>query len=276
MTVQRSTETLPTALERAAGLARRLATAPGVIFLDYDGTLSPIAPRPEDAVLDADVREIVRRLADRWPVAIVSGRDLDDVRALVALDEAAYAGSHGFDIAGPSGSALRHQVGTDYLPTLHRIAQTLEHSLAGVPGARLERKRFTVAVHFRLVANDDRARIDAAVDAALKDTPALRKTTGKAVYELRPRLDWDKGRAVRWLVEHTSVPADRVMYIGDDDTDEDAFQALGTEDAGIIVTATPGRTHAQYRLSDPGEVAAFLAEILRLARGEQATLSRWM
>src|SRR6266571_596282 len=106
---------IPSALEHlqeVAGGSGRVA-----VFLDYDGTLTPIASQPEDAWLADSMRQTLRELAARAPVvAILSGRDLDDVRRRVNIDAIVYAGSHGFDIAGPRG--LRRQVATEFLPNL--------------------------------------------------------------------------------------------------------------------------------------------------------------
>ena len=107
---------IPSGLKHVQEIARsgdRLA-----VFLDYDGTLTPIVSHPEDAWLSDSMRQTLRSLAARLPVAILSGRDLDDVRGRVYVDGIAYAGSHGFDIAGAGG--LRRQLGTACLAVLDR------------------------------------------------------------------------------------------------------------------------------------------------------------
>src|SRR6266481_8099410 len=105
---------IPSALEHVqeiAGRSHRVA-----VFLDYDGTLTPIVGRPENAWLSDSMRQTLRELAVRARVAILSGRDLDDVRRRVDIDSIVYGGSHGFDIAGPGG--LRRQMATEFLPGL--------------------------------------------------------------------------------------------------------------------------------------------------------------
>jgi trehalose 6-phosphate phosphatase len=163
----------PLALERWPEIAGRLAGRRLALFLDYDGTLSPIVQRPELAVLPEATRAVVRRLARRVPVAILSGRLREDVAGLAGLPELYYAGSHGFDIAGPPpapGEApLRHEVGGGVPAQMERVAQRLSRELAGIPGVLVENKRFAVAVHYRLVDDRDLPRVEASVDRALGD-----------------------------------------------------------------------------------------------------------
>jgi trehalose-phosphatase len=136
-----------------------LGAARPAVFLDYDGVLAEIVTDPGAAVLTPPRREAVAALAARCPVAVVSGRDLPDVRDLVALDGLVYAGSHGFDIAGPDGLAGA-DVGADaYLPALAEAEGRLTRVLSAVPGLRVERKRFAVTVHTRNVARPDLGRV---------------------------------------------------------------------------------------------------------------------
>src|SRR4051794_43995 len=139
---------LPNALDRWPEIAARLAGRRPALFLDYDGTLSPIAPRPELATLPEATRELLARLSKRMPVAVLSGRGREDVAALVGLPDLIYAGSHGFDIAGP---ALRYELDEVIPRTIAAAAERLQADLAGIPGVLVEPKRFAVAVHYRLV-----------------------------------------------------------------------------------------------------------------------------
>jgi trehalose-phosphatase len=246
------TRATPAAILAAAG-GRRLA-----VFLDYDGTLTPIVERPEDAVLDAGTRDALRRLAARHTVAVVSGRDLADVRARVGIEGIHYAGSHGFDIAGPRGSHV-HEAARASAPLLAAAADELERDCAQLAGVQVERKRFALAVHFRRARAADVPAVEAAVDRALARHAGLRKTGGKKIFELRPDVDWDKGRAVLWLIAELGLEAALPVYIGDDLTDEDAFRALAGRGLGIAVQETPQPTAAAYTLRDPGEVRTLLA-----------------
>ena len=245
----------PSALERLPELAGRVLA----LFLDYDGTLTPIVERPEDAVLPQATREVLRSLTRRYPVAIVSGRDLADVRARVGLEDVHYAGSHGFDIAGPKGSH-QHEAARAAAPRLAAAADDIERATRELAGVQLERKRFALAVHFRR-APQSRDAVERAVDAALARRAGLRKTGGKMIFELRPDVAWDKGRAVLWLVEELGLQDALPVYVGDDETDEDAFRALAGRGVGIAVQEAPHDTAAAWTLRDPDEVRAFLAQL---------------
>jgi alpha,alpha-trehalase len=246
---------LASALDSLDEIARLLHGKRPVVFLDYDGTLTPIVARPELAVLSNQMRSTLRDLARVHTVAIVSGRDRADVEQLVQIDSLVYAGSHGFDIVGP-GLELQHQEGTKYAPVLSRAADEIEGQVGGIEGALVERKRYAVATHYRLVAEGDLPAIEEAVAQAAAAHPELRRTGGKKVYELRPRLDWDKGKAVTWLLEALDLDQPDVVpfYLGDDETDEDAFRALESRGIGVLVAEEPGTTRARYSTADaPGE-----------------------
>jgi alpha,alpha-trehalase len=232
------------------------------MFLDYDGTLTPTVSHPEKALLSDSTREAVRALAARAPVAILSGRDMDDVRQRVNIDAIVYAGSHGFDVAGPHG--LRKQVATEHLPILDSAEKELRQKLAGIPGALVERKRFSVAAHYRNVHENDVDEVERIVNEVAARHRELRKIDNKKVYELQPDIDWNKGRALLWLLEslgldrHEAFP----IYIGDDRTDEDAFRMLQQRGVGIIVTEELRPTAARYALKNPAEVERFLRELV--------------
>ena len=263
--LQRFNQMLPSALEhvqKIAGSRDRLA-----VFLDYDGTLTPIVSHPEDAWLSDSMRETLRSLAARVPVAILSGRDLDDVRGRVHVDGIVYAGSHGFDIAGAGG--LRRQLGTAYLPVLDMAEAELREALDEIPGAQLERKHFSVAAHYRNVNENDAFRVAQALDTVAARHRELRRIDGKKVYELLPNIEWGKGKAVMWLLEALGLEGEsiRPIYIGDDRTDEDAFRALKERGVGILVSDEPRATLATYSLKNSSEVERFLQLLIaRLAQ----------
>jgi trehalose-6-phosphatase len=259
-------------------ITRRLADSTPAIFLDYDGTLTPIVERPEFAVLAPEMRRILRNLAARAPIVIVSGRGREEVARLVGLEELIYVGSHGFDIAGPpppagrgtpagpaaspsrGNSPIRREVAGALRPVMQRAAASLSTALAGIPGVVVEDKRFAVAVHYRQVAADRLAEIEAAVDRTLASCPDLKKSGGKKVLELRPAVDWDKGQAVLWLLQALDLETEEVVpvYLGDDTTDEDAFRALHDRGVTALVARTPRPTAAGYSLQDTDEVGDFL------------------
>jgi len=253
------------ALEHLGEIEARLAGKLACVFLDYDGTLTPIVARPDLSLLDGGMRAILRDLAGRCSVAVVSGRDLDDVRRLVGLDNLVYAGSHGFDIAGPGGLSIEHEEAAAFAAAVKRATAALRAALGSIDGALVEPKRFAVAVHYRQVAESEVSEVEAVVDRVIEAVPELRMTHGKKVFELRPRVDWDKGKAVLWLLSALGEEgADFVpFYLGDDLTDEDAFEALGERGVAIFVGKSE-RSAARYVLRDPGEVGVFLTELARM------------
>ncbi|MFZ0614096.1 MAG: trehalose-phosphatase [Desulfobacterales bacterium] len=258
---------LPWALERVGEISSWRDGKKMAVFLDYDGTLTPIVERPEQAILSASMRDILKALAKRCVVAIVSGRGLQDVRERVALDSLYYAGSHGFEIDGPGDDRIQNEMGTKTLPALDKAETDLRRRLTGVPGAQVERKRFSVAVHYRRVAAGRIQAVERIVDEVLKFSRGLRRGHGKKVFELQPDLDWNKGQAVLWLMRRLGLTPDkaRPIYIGDDVTDEDAFCVLQGTGAGIVVHGGEERqTCAGYELVDPGEVQRFLQKLVEV------------
>ncbi|CAA0838137.1 Probable trehalose-phosphate phosphatase H [Striga hermonthica] len=206
-----------------------------VMFLDYDGTLSPIVDDPDRAFMSEAMRTTVRRLARCFPTAIVSGRCRDKVYSFVRLAELYYAGSHGMDIKGPSkGSkymkstqAVHFQAASEFLPMIDEVYKALLEVTKSTPGARVENNKFCVSVHFRCV--DERKWIDLAkqVGSVLENYPNLRLTQGRKVLEIRPTIKWDKGKALEFLLEslgYANCTDVFPIYIGDDRTDEDAFK----------------------------------------------------
>lgn len=263
-----SPRSLPSALDELDALAERIAGRRAMVFLDYDGTLTPIVRRPEDAAMSEDMRGVLRDLVARVPVAVVSGRDRATVEELVGVPELIYVGSHGFDVAGPPGSGLHLEVASEYLPDLDAAETALRARLAGIRGALIERKRLTLAAHYRLVAGVHRAKVADAVEAVRTAYPRLRRDRGKAVFELRPDVEWDKGHAVRWVLERVAPDA-VALYIGDDLTDETAFAALRGRGIGVAVGVSGRETLADMALRDPDEVRSFLHRLTSLV-GEGA------
>ena len=254
-------------------LGRWLAQRPTVaLFLDYDGTLTPIVARPEDARLSDAARQVLEQAA-RTPgldTVVVSGRRLADIQALVGIPGLTYVGNHGFEIEGP-GISYRHEAADAFQEPLEAAA--LELASLGVPGAAVERKGATVAYHVRGVAAPERRRIERRASAILRRR-RLRVVAGKCVIEGRPPAAWHKGQAVLYVLNRrhgADWPSRvRVLYIGDDQTDVDAFGSLrgigrsvGVGDAGWGPALA-----ADFRLPDPDAVL----QLLRwLASGAYAT-----
>ncbi|MGQ9647109.1 MAG: trehalose-phosphatase [Thermodesulfobacteriota bacterium] len=238
------------------------------VFLDYDGTLSPIVDTPDKAVMQEEMRAAVIELSRHCPVGIISGRDLEDVRDKVRIDSIVYAGSHGFDIAGPSGLQVENQIGTEFLPALDGAEKELSPKLGSIHGVLVERKKFAIAIHYRLVEPGRVERVEQVVDEVAARHPELRKAYGKKIFELRPDTDWHKGKALLSLLHTLKLDGENVLpfYIGDDVTDEDAFRALKGRGIGIVVRDKPYETAAAYSLKHPDEVRQFLLTLIPLCR----------
>ncbi|MFZ7127610.1 MAG: trehalose-phosphatase [Desulfobacterales bacterium] len=255
---------LPSALDHAEDIARWLNKGKAAVFLDYDGTLTPIVKRPEQANLSEEMRGTLLTLSRCCTVAVVSGRGLADVRERVGLEHLVYAGSHGFEIDGPDRERLRNEKGVEAMPSLDAAEQELHRRLADIEGVQVERKKFSIAVHYRNVSPEKTGAVADIVEAVLKRHDGLRRGQGKKVLELQPDVDWHKGHAVRWLMSRLGLDRtdSRPIYIGDDVTDEDAFRALRGRGLGFVVHGGEDRrTCAGFGLHSPKDVGAFL-EIL--------------
>ena len=234
---------------------RRLA-----VLLDYDGTLTPIVTDYRKALLSDGMRSTLKKLAERHKVAVISGRDLEDVRRLVGLDSIYYSGSHGFELSGPGDWRHVQEQAVGFLDDLDRAEQALAAALAEIPGHAIERKRFSIAVHYRQVEDRHVGDVARAVDAVLDDSPRLLKGLGKKVFELKPALQWDKGRAVELLLRELGMDEDNsiAIYIGDDITDEAAYRVLRKPNVSIVIPDDDRVTAADYTLEDCDDVQRFL------------------
>jgi trehalose 6-phosphate phosphatase len=263
---------LPHALRDREELTRRFGGRRPAVFLDYDGTLTPIVDRPEDAVISERMRVAVRGLAGRCPVCVVSGRDRRVVQDLMGIDDLIVAGSHGFDIWSPTEGMLEHEAGGGFEELIERVTARVREEADRIEGSLVEPKKASVALHYRLVADADRPAIAAIVDQVLAEYPdELKVTPGKMVYEIQPKLEWDKGKAVLYLLEALGLDGGDVVpiYLGDDITDEDAFRALSDRGIGVFVGQADdpelgGRsTCAAFVLDSIDEVERFLDTLAR-------------
>ncbi len=234
------------------------------IFLDYDGTMTPIVSRPDLAILSEEMRQTLRDVAKIHTVAIISGRDRQDVQNLVGVEDMFYAGSHGYDIAGPNNQSFQNDEAESFVPVIDQVEGELKQRLSHIEGALIERKRYGVAAHYRLVAPEYVDEFVRVVEDIHHDHNDLRKTIGKKVFEFQPKINWNKGKALLWLLECLGLDGEEVLpfYIGDDVTDEDAFKALIGKGLGIAVQDKEKPTFGYYTLKSPEEVQQFLEKLI--------------
>ncbi|KAJ7529628.1 hypothetical protein O6H91_15G059100 [Diphasiastrum complanatum] len=271
----------PSALDKLEDIAKEAEKKQVAVFLDYDGTLSPIVEDPDQAYMSDEMRSTIRKVATYFPTAIITGRRRDKVYDFVQLAELYYAGSHGMDIMGPAegcngvkanGFKDKNNMGNDivffqpaseFLAIMDKVYKELIIKVKDVEGAKVEHNKFCVTVHFRCVKEENWSTLAEIVQTVLQKYPDLSLIQGRKVLEFRPAIEWHKGKALEFLLkslglENTSdvLP----LYIGDDRTDEDAFNILRDRGIGysILVSTVAKATSASYSLRDPSEVMIFL------------------
>ena len=231
------------------------------LLLDYDGTLVPIRKSPGSAALPFKITELLGSLA-RKPgvsVCIVSGRALGDIKRIAGVRGLSYIANHGFEV-WHRGSGWRHPELKKITPFLKKARDILKETLIDVEGVLIEDKIYTLSVHYRRAPGGSLPFIRKAVYSAALCGP-LRVRKGKKVFEIRPDIDWDKGAAVmKWTKISKTCDALKI-YIGDDETDEDAFRAIG--ETGITVKVGRKATLAGSCLRNHKDVWAFLTVLDR-------------
>ena len=252
-------------------MAARLGGTPCVVMLDVDGTLAPIAPRPEAAEVPPETRRVVAALAarDGVHVVLVSGRAANDARRLVSVDGAWVIGNHGFEVLSPNGEEVIDPEVASTRPLIAQAADRIAPQVEYVPGVILEDKGWTLSIHYRLADAGVLPRLRAVVEEAALPL-GLRVTDGKKVIEVRPSTRIDKGTAVLSLGTRLGGLREggSLIFIGDDRTDEDAFRALRDHSPDAVTVRVihdeDAQTSAEFTLRDTAEVRAFLEWLLEL------------
>ncbi len=239
----------------------RVTARAASLCLDFDGTLAPIAPEPSEARLDESVRRALLGIlgTKRITIGVISGRAVEDLQARLGVAGIVYAGNHGLEILGP-GFRFVESTALSTMDELQHVSKQLVASLWPIPGIRVEDKRLTAAVHYRLAVDSHLPAIRAAVEQAVGPYASrLQLRSGKKSIEIMPRTSWNKGTAVRWINRRLGIPARSAIYVGDDATDEDAFEVLR---GGVTIkVGASEHTRAEYLLRDPGEARELLEGI---------------
>lgn len=228
-----------------------------LIGLDFDGTLAPIVEDPADATLEPRLLPLLRSLAARpnLSLIIMSGRERVDVESRVGLAGLIYAGNHGLDIVCGSLHFVEPTAAASQ-PALNSMAEAMTNKLTGIPGAIVEHKGLTLSVHYRMVDESLHEEVRRHVHSVLASTDhPFVLTTGKRVFEIRPRTYWNKGAAMSWIKEQIA-PEANLLYVGDDRTDEDAFRVC--PDGITIRVGQSEETVASYYLDYQTDIFDFL------------------
>lgn len=257
------------AIECFDELVSLLQSRKPALFLDYDGTLTPIVQDPADAFLPERAKRLLDEAKRMFPVGIISGRGLEDLMGRVGIGGIAYAGSHGLEIAFINGE--RKQLVDELHKCLCEIEAAeieLRRLSKSFKGAILERKRFGVALHYRSVAADQISDLLKLFDEIALRHPCLRRSEGKRVVELSG-TGANKGTAISEILIHDGITEKTHLpiFIGDDLTDEDGFKILKGRGVGVIVGDEPKLTEADYYLSNQEEVLEFLEKLVDSVQG---------
>ncbi|WP_037324585.1 trehalose-phosphatase [Salinimicrobium terrae] len=258
----REPKELPAALEQFSEIEKKYLQNKPLLFLDFDGTLAPIVEHHADAAISEEMRELVKKLAQIYPVAVISGRGMADVKQRMNVPGLYYAGSHGYEISGPNDFFKENEEAQKVLPLFDEIEPIMREQLQNVEGVDFERKKFTLAIHYRQVKPEQEQEVHGKVNNVLREYPKLTGAGGKKVIEIRPDIDWHKGKAVEFLKTQLSDEKQPFsIYFGDDVTDEDAFKEV-EYGLGILVGEHSQATYADYSLQDLEEVKIFFRKLI--------------
>lgn len=262
-------------LDKPERLREKLKDKSILLFLDYDGTITPIVNRPEMAALSIETKGLLRRLSElkNLKIVIISGRSLEDLKRCVGIKDIIYVGNHGLEIEGPK-IRFKSPVSPEFRTILDEIKERLVRALSSIGGIFVEDKALTLSLHYRLAKKKAESKIKSIFRLVTKPYLAKKSihiTGAKMAFEIRPPIRWDKGKVTLWLLarqrfivkEEGLIP----IYIGDDITDEDAFKALEGKGLTIFV-GRPSSTSAKYYLNNTDEVSEFLKRLFAIVKGD--------
>ena len=248
--------------------------APHRLFLsDFDGTLAAIVGRPEDAKLSASTNEKLKELSQKphFSVGVISGRSLEEIKAKVGIEGIYYSGNHGLEIEGPSFSYV-HPQAEAARNVMKDLAKQFRKALGNIEGIIIQEKGLSLSVHYRLVKTGNESAIASAVKritAPYVVRGEIRVYPMKKIWEIRPPVDWDKGKATELIGKEIKVRQKLVrlltVYLGDDATDEDAFKMLHRPEGWAVYVGGENKASAAgYFLNSPAEVEELLNRLINL------------
>ncbi|MFQ6032053.1 MAG: trehalose-phosphatase [Candidatus Zixiibacteriota bacterium] len=233
------------------------------IGLDYDGTLTPIVSHPDQARLPQGIKSLLANLCDRPNVlvCVISGRSCEDIKKKVGIKGIIYAGNHGMEIRG-RGLSFSIRNSNKYTEETNKICRNLNQRLKRLKSVWVENKGLSASVHYRLAKPAEVKNARQIVFSSIETYKDLELKRGKKVWEIRPNIDWNKGKAVTYILEKCLTKEwkskSAAVYMGDDQTDEDAFSLLREDGITILVSRRPSRrSDAQYFLTH-AQVMSFL------------------
>jgi trehalose 6-phosphate phosphatase len=255
-------------------IVTQIEKARTILFLiDFDGTLTPIVEKPEYAVISDLTRQLLISLSHQkgFIVGIISGRTLTDIKEKVNVEGLIYAGNHGFEIEGP-GLNFINPISDEIKLYLRMVSRVLIMALGTIKGVFVEDKGITLSVHYRGVEKGKSKEVESSIEDAVKRPVSMgivNVTRGKKVFEVRPAVNWDKGKAIQLLMKKCGkggrLSGLLPIYIGDDITDEDGFRAIEKYGQGITVLVGLARSEssARYYLNSSEEVQCFMSKLIK-------------
>lgn len=238
-----------------------------IFFLDYDGTLTPIVRHPDLAALPSSAKKLLTHLGRRHSAVILSGRSLRDIQRKIGIRRLIYGANHGLEIKGPRLNFI-HPQALRTKKLFEEILPQLNAAFKDFTGLWFENKVLTLSVHYRELNSGKIAGARKTLLRILRPYLRGRKillTEGKKVWEIRPFVKWNKGSAALWLLKQKKRFGTRPfpIYLGDDQTDEDAFAALRNKGLTLKITSRPREpSKAQFYLRSPSDALKFLGSVL--------------
>ena len=250
-----SLKSLNSALCREIEFKFKLKDRIPIVFLDYDGTLVPIITNPNDSYLSQEI-------------GIISGRDLNDVKPRINLDGITYMGNHGFEIIDSSNNSFQQNQWLNFVSLFNQIEFELNSSLKHIDNIQIERKKYSISIHYRQLNNFDISKLEVIIDQNVSNYSSLKKINGKKIFEIVPNVNWNKGKALIFLLNKLNLKSNDIIpiYVGDDVTDETVFLSIRDIGIGIVVGDDDRLTFAKYSLKCHNDVKLFLKNLISILK----------